>query len=132
MFIPPAPPLPNLRGPSHLWIAGEVTDYNGRPVAGASVTGYGAMDGTNFECRYATGELEAETDGEGRYIAQWRRDPGGTFGGCLFLIFTPPEGSGLATKSMDSMRVTFYHWTDPELRTDTVFVDAVLPQASDS
>jgi hypothetical protein len=101
-------------------------------VAGASLTGHGATDDLGTECAYATGEVEAQTNAEGRYLAQWRRRPGGTFGGCLFLTIAPPPGSELATVSIDSVRVTFYDRSDPVLPTDTLFVDAVLPPASDS
>ena len=101
-------------------------------MVGASVTGYGATDGLVAECANATGEVEAQTDADGRYLAQWRRRPGGTFGGCLFLTITPPSESELATVSIDSVRVTFYDRNDPALPTDTLFVDVVLPPASDS
>lgn len=98
----------------------------------ASVTGYGATDDYGTECAYASGELDTETNAEGRFLTQWRRRPGGTFGGCLFLTITPPPGSELEAISIDSMRVTFYDWNDPALPTDTVLVDVVLPPASDS
>ena len=54
---------------------------------------------------------------------------GGTWPGCVFLTFAPPEDSGLLSVSIDSIPTLVYDREDPRARTDTLKVNAVLPQA---
>lgn len=53
---------------------------------------------------------------------------GRTWPGCVFLTFTPPEGSGLLPVSIDSIPALVYGGEDPRAKTDTLWVHAVLPK----
>ena len=93
-------------------IAGVVTDSAGAPVAEVHVQGF-HTDIVDFECDtfpWPSGFRGGIADENGKYTARisemlFTRGAGQR---CLFLEFRPPEGSGLASVSIDSMLVDVY------------------------
>ncbi|WP_425154717.1 hypothetical protein [Candidatus Palauibacter sp.] len=109
-------------------IAGMVTDEGGEPVSSVLVEGEVAIHDAT-KCIFDRGSTrDAHSYLDGTYFVSWA-DPATytTVGGCVSLRFTPPQDSGLATVSIDSLPVTLYSVDDPARR-DTVFVDVVLPK----
>ena len=125
----PLPPLPH--GQSERYIAGVVTDVDGRPVHGVVVEGRIRRDGST-RCENPSAWIPAvQTSSNGAYGVRVRVGmSGGTWFGCVFLTFTPPEDSGLIAVSIDSIPAVIYDRLDPRLRRDTLKVNAVLPSAS--
>lgn len=116
-------------------IAGVVTDSAGTPVAGVDVHGF-HTDVVNSECDaypWPGGFRGWDTDENGEYRARISETPhtGGAGQRCLFIEFLPPDGLGLGSVSIDSMRVHLYSGHDPARRADTLFINAVLGPATD-
>ena len=122
----PSPPLELPHGQSELNIAGLVTADDGEPVHDVTVEGWVGRD-----CKGPSAWIPtARTFSSGRYAVRVRIGmSGNTWPGCVFLTFTPPEGSELLSVSIDSIPTLVYDREDPRAKTDTLKVDAVLPKA---
>ena len=119
-------------------IAGVVTDSAGTPVGGVRVEGFiRAVVGS--ECGLF--DIQAfegwDTNEDGEYDARIAEVviTGGAGPRCLFMEFLPPEASGLRSVSIDSMRIHVHGSPDPQaevlLRSDTLFINVVLPRVGD-
>lgn len=117
-------------------IAGVVTDSAGTPIGSVRVQGFHTYVGAS-ECGPGPEhEFRAwDTNEDGEYDARILEDvsTGGAGPRCLFLEFLPPEGSGLQSVSIDSMRIHVHGTPDPQadalFRSDTLFINVVLPAA---
>ena len=127
---PPSPELPH--GQSELHIAGVVTDVDGRSIGGVTIEGRIRRDGAK-RCENPSAWIPAtRTISNGSYVVRVRIGmSGGTWPGCVFLTFLPPEDSGLLPVSMDSIPALIYDRLDPRSDTDTLRVNAVLPRAGE-
>ena len=110
-------------------IAGVVTDAAGAPVGGVNVHGFHTLI-LDSQCGpQRPGFRGWDTDENGRYRARISEDvfTRGEGPRCLFIEFLPPEGSGLGSVSIDSMRIHVYDGHDPARRADTLFINVTLP-----
>ena len=120
----PSPPLVLPHGQSELNIAGVVTDAAGRPVYDVAVEGWVGRDCMGPSAFIPT----VRTFSSGRYMVRVRIGmSGGTWPGCVFLSFTPPEDSGFSPVTIDSIPSLVYDRRDPRLESDTLKVNAILP-----
>lgn len=119
------------------WIAGVVTNAAGTPVGGVRVQGFHtSVVGSECDGSPLSGFRAWDTNEDGEYDARIIEDviTGGAGPRCLFLEFLPPEGSGLRSVSIDGMRIHVHGTPDPRadalLRSDTLFINAVLPASA--
>ena len=118
-------------------IAGVVTDSAGTPIGGVRVQGFIAdVFASGCNTSFSDHGFRAwDTNEDGEYDARILEDviTAGAGPRCLSLEFLPPEGSGLQSVSIDSMRIHVHGTPDPQadalFRSDTLFINVVLPAA---
>ncbi len=103
-----------------LALHGRVTDSAGVPIAGAVVTAAGAP---GPQCVAQGAQGVATTDTTGTYTVVDVFFSARDYVGCVRLVVTPPPGSSLAPRTVDSTGVRFRTSPQPP---DSVRIDVVL------